>query len=257
MSTSNSMVMRRLYPSDLPDVFYEEPEPVEDGMHKAMPLNRIRLLLYKYYAERPDALVADGRSYIMYNRDNGYDRIDPDLYITFDVNVERILKAMPNFWVWNVGKTPDFALEMASLSTAAADLGPRRDMYQRLGISEYWRLDYTGGEFYGQPVLGERLVDGVYVPYEIHTQPDGSVTSHSELLDLVFSWNEADEFDILTSARNRSIDPVVREREARLAAEARADRAFARVDTERIGRLSAEARARELQEKIERLQSQR
>lgn len=250
------MTIRRIYPSDLPDIFYEEPEPLEDGMRKAMPLNHIRLLLYKYYDERPDVLVADGYSYIMYNRANGYDRIDPDLYITFDVNAERILKAMPNFWVWNVGKTPDFALEMASPSTVAADLGRRRDIYQRLGISEYWRLDYTGGELYGQPIAGERLVDGVYAPYEVHTKADGSVASHSELLDLVFSWNEDSGFDILTPARTRTIDPVVIEREARLAAEARADRAFARADTERVGRLAAESRVRELEEKIERLRSQ-
>lgn len=227
----------RIHLSDPSDIFYEEPERVEDGMQKAEALWRVRWLLYNRYDKRSDALVVGGYSYIMYNRNNGYDRIDPDCCIAFGVDAERILKSMPNFWVWDVGKTPDFVLEMGSPSAVAADLGLRRDMYQRLGIAEYWRLDHTGGELYGQPIVGERLVDSVYVPYEFHTEADGSVASYSELLDLIFSWNEVGGFDILSSVDKRTIDPFVIEREARLAAEARENA----------------ARLRELQEEIERL----
>ena len=258
------MGIMRIHPSDLPDIFYEEPERVEDGMQKAEALWRIRRLLYNRYEKRADVLFAGGYSYIMYNRNNGYDRIDPDCYITFNVNAERILKAMPNFWVWDVGKTPDFALEMASPSTVAADLGRRRDMYQRLGISEYWRLDHTGGELYGQPVLGERLVDGAYVPYEVYTEVDGSVVSYSELLDLIFCWNEVGGFDILNPVDKRTIDPFVIEREARLVAEARGSAARearlaeeARADVNWKAWLAAKAGLRELQEEIERLSGQR
>lgn len=76
------MAIIRIHPSDLPDIFYEEPEPVEDGMQKAWPLNYIRRMLYEYYDDRSDVLVAGGYSYIICNRDNGYDRIDPDCYIS-------------------------------------------------------------------------------------------------------------------------------------------------------------------------------
>lgn len=257
------MAIMRIYPSDLPDVFYEEPERVEDGMQKERALWHVRYLLYNRYDERRDVLVAGGYSYIMYNRNNGYDRIDPDCYITFGVDAARILKTMPNFWVWDVGKTPDFALEMASPSTVAADSGPRRDIYQRLGISEYWRLDHTGGELYGQPILGERLVDCIYVPYEVYTEADGSVASYSELLDLIFTWNEVGGFDILNPVDKRTIDPFVIEREARLAAEARCGAARearlaeeARYEAEREALSAAQARTRELQEEIELLRLQ-
>ena len=42
----------------------------------------------------------------------------------------------------------------------------RRDDYAAFGIPEYWRFDETG-EHYGDRLVGERLVDGVYEPIEI------------------------------------------------------------------------------------------
>ena len=228
----------------LPDIFYEDPEPVEDDMLQARPIHRVASLLYDYYADRSDVFVSDG-GFIMYNRKNGNDRIAPDCYIVFDVDVARI-EEMGNFWVWRVGKAPDFVMEMSSPSTAANDLGRKRDLYARLEITEYRRLYPTGGELYGQPLTGERLVDDVYRPYEVHTEADGSVTSYSELLGLIFSWDESGGFDLLDPETNRTIDQIVAERAARLVAEARAD-------AERNARLEAEAQLRALQEENEQL----
>ena len=59
--------------------------------------------------------------------------------------------------LWEVGKAPDFVLEIGSASTAEADLGRKRELYAELGVAEYWRYDATGGEFYGDPLVGERL----------------------------------------------------------------------------------------------------
>ena len=92
----------------LPDIFYEDPEPVEDDMLQARPIHRVAGLLYDYYADRPDVFVSDG-GFIMYNLENGNDRIAPDCYIASDVNVARI-EEMGNFWVWRVGKAPDFVM---------------------------------------------------------------------------------------------------------------------------------------------------
>ena len=78
-------------------------------------------------------------------------------------------------------------MEVASPSTAANDLGWKRELYQQLGIQEYWRFDPTGGELYGKPINGERLVAGNYEEYELKYGDDGSVQGHSELLDVVFS----------------------------------------------------------------------
>ena len=228
----------------LPDIFYEDPEPVEDGMQQAKPLIRVAYLLYEYFADRPDVYIGGG-GFVMYNEEDGNERIAPDCYIAFDVDVAHI-EEMANFWVWRVGKVPDFALEMASRSTAANDLGRKRDLYESLEIAEYWRLDPTGGELYGQPITGERLINGFYEPYEIQIREDGSVRSDSELLGLRFYWDADDGFDILDPETDMTINQAVVERNARLASDALADVAEMRANT-------AEAESRALREELERL----
>ena len=110
-------------------------------------------------------------------------------------------------------------------------------MYAELGITEYWRFDPTGGDFYGQPLAGEQLVDGEYQPYELQIGDDGSVRGYSELLDVDFYW-DGDEFDVLDPETGRTIDKLEAERAARQA-----------------DRLEFEARERELLDEVARLRS--
>ena len=227
----------------LPDIFYEDPEPVEDGMQQATVIVEIAYLITAYFRDDSDAFVSAG-GFIFYDQSNGNRRIAPDLYIAFDVDVDGIYENLPNYWIWEIGKPPDFVMEVASPSTASNDLGRKRDLYAQLGIAEYWRLDPTDGELYGQPLAGERLVDGEYQPYELHTDADGSISAYSEVLDLIFVWDPelAERFDVLDPATGKTINPAEVEREARLA--------------ERERRLAAEARERELLAEIERLRRQ-
>ena len=67
---------------------------------------------------------------------------------------------------------------------------------------------------YRQPLTCERLVDGVYRTYPVLTNEDGAVTSYSELLDLIFSWNEVGRFDILDTVPKRTICQIVIEHTA-------------------------------------------
>ena len=56
------MATTRIPPRTLPDIFYEDPEPVGDDMLQARPINRVAGLLYDYYDVRPDVFVSDGAS---------------------------------------------------------------------------------------------------------------------------------------------------------------------------------------------------
>ena len=241
----------------LPDIFYEEPEYAEDAVLQETPLMRLIYLLRSLFEGRPDVFMS-GMVFVSYDITDGNARLAPDFFIAFDVPNEDIRKNLPNFWVWEIGKVPDFALEMASPSTANNDLGYKRDKYAELGIAEYWRFDPTGGELYGQPLVGERLVDGEYQPYELQEEADGSVSGYSPLLDVDFYW-DGDEFDVLDPMTGRTVDRLVMAESEREAAEARAN-------AEREGRLAeeqarmterqaAEARERELLAEIERLRS--
>ena len=236
----------------LPDIFYEDPEPIEDALQQQPTLNRLTTLLLDYYKDDPEVFVMNA-GFVSYNRANGNDRVAPDCYITFGVDAEGIQENLPNFWIWETGKVPDFVLEVASESTAANDLGRKRDLYQRLGVAEYWRFDGRGGKYYGEIMVGERLVDGEYQRYQLQIAPDGSIRGYSELLDLEFYWDGA-EFDILDPRTGKTIDKYEIEREAHLleqeahlATQARAREdilaAETRARVERQGRITAEDRA--------------
>ena len=237
----------------LPDIFYEEPEPPEDALVQERSVDRIKRLLWEHYENLAGVFIS-GMFYICYDRTDGNRRVQPDTFISFDVDAEAIRQNLPNYWVWVVGKVPDFVVEVASPSTAENDLGYKRDLYAELGIAEYWRFDPTGGELYGQPIAGEHLIDGEYQPYELHAE-EGTAWAHSELLGLDFYW-DGDEFDVLDPETGRTIDKFEVEREARLAAEAQADAEREARLAEQTARLEAEARERELLDELNRLRRQ-
>ena len=127
----------------LPDIFYEEPGPVEEGMRQERLIDIIKRSLSEHYQDRDDVFVSNG-VFISYDINNGNARVQPDLFIALGVDSAAIRENLPNFWIWETGKVPDFVMEVASPSTAANDMGHKRELYTRLGIAEYWRFDPTG-----------------------------------------------------------------------------------------------------------------
>lgn len=189
----------------LPDIFYEDPEPVEDGMLQQPTIDKIAGALKLRF---PDDFVSAG-GFIMPDPEDGNNRFSPDTYISFGVNWERIAELeVPNYWTWQVGKIPEFALEVASKSTADNDLNFKRDLYARLGFQEYLMLDPTG-EFYGDQITGLHRVGDSFEEYEVHAEPDGSKRVYSELLRLEFWWlshaPKWDPFDVRDPATGKSI----------------------------------------------------
>ncbi len=227
----------------LPDIFYEEPQPPEDALVQERTVHRIIHLLWQHYESWSNVFIS-GMVYICYDIADGNKRVQPDCFIAFDVDSEVIRQNLPNYWVWIVGKVPDFVIEVASPSTKENDLGHKRDLYAELGIPEYWRFDPTGGELYGQPLVGERLIDGEYQPYNLHTEPDGTVWSRSELLHLDFYWYpDEEEFDVLDPETGRTIDKLEIEREALLVER----------EARQADRYAFDAREQELLDEISRL----
>ena len=180
----------------------------------------------------------------------------PDLFVAFDVH-PAAYAASNAYVISEQGKPPDFALEIASRRTGRIDVTEKRRDYAALGIGEYWRFDETG-EYHGARLAGERLVDGVYVVIEIEELPDGGLQGYSPVMNLNIRW-ERGELVFYDPDAGRPIATLKDEREARMAAEARADTerearmaAEARTDTEREARAAAEARVRELEDLLRR-----
>ena len=89
-----------------------------------------------------------------------------------------------------VGKPPDFVLEVASESTGRRDYTTKRAIYAEYGVAEYWRFDRTGsGQYHDRPLSGDRLVNGRYEPIPLNTGADGVIRGYSPVLGLELHWD--------------------------------------------------------------------
>ncbi len=111
--------------------------------------------------------------------------------------------------------------EIASPSTARNDLVAKRRLYASLGITEYWRFDSTGGDFYGAPLVGERLVVGECRPLQMPNEADGTVWAYSATPRLGPSLGRWPT-PVLRPSSPRSLLNQTEEQAVRQAAEARA-----------------------------------
>ncbi len=252
MMTTKRKITNAWVNRTLPDIFYEEPEALaEDGMQQEFTIDRIKWSLQERYQGNDDVFVSNA-VFLSYDINNGNARVQPDLFIAFDVDAAAIRENLPNFWIWETGRVPDFVMEVASPSTAANDLGFKRDLYARLGVTEYWRFDPSGGDLYGQPLAGERLVDGSYVAFEISAGSEVSQRAHSQLLNLDFYWDDAG-FDVLDPATGRTIFPMEVTRAALEAAEGSLLSMQAERDEARSRAEQSEARAEQAEVEVARL----
>ncbi len=227
------------------DLIDDVPEPPEDGMQQYDTIIYILAILGARYAGEPNILVAGSAVFIVYDSATPGSVIAPDAFVVFGVP-ERLIKRIRRLYrIEEWGPPPAFVLEVGSDSTAARDMREKRDIYARMGALEYWRLDPSGGERYGEPLIGERLVDGEYERFETRVEADGDVWARSEVLGVDFYWRVGDdgygEFLIRDGETGEWLGDLNEERTARLAAEE--------------ARLVAEARARELEAELERIRN--
>ena len=255
----------------------DEKEPLPDSMYQDPILQELLPILSTRYAGsgRSRENFLGSNTIVCYDPANLNRRVMPDCYLAFGVDVEAI-RRRKIYLPWEVGKPPDLVLEVGSESTRTEDLVRKRDIYARIGVGEYWRLDVTGGDYYGEPLVGEELVEGQYQRFPLSTEPDGILKSYSPLLDLYLCWErewfyfydpvsgtylrnlaEAEEalFDREAALRDREA-ALQAEREARRDREAalRAEREALRAEQE--ARQRAEARVRQLEEELRRRQGE-
>ena len=223
--------------------------PLPDGEVQAPQYIKAVGTLRVHFEDIPGARV-NGNTMLYYIRGNPRVFLSPDCYVVLRLSDEAWDSIERNnvYLLWEVGKAPDFVLEIASKSTADVDLGRKRDLYAELGVREYWRYDPTGSQFYREPLVGERLVDGEYRRLEIRVESDGRVWSHSEVLDLDLWWVEGD-LRFYDPAAGSWLLSHEEEKSARESAEASANIERSRAET-------AEARVMELEAELRRLRGE-
>ena len=222
--------------------------PLPDGEYQAPIYVSVVGTLRTFFSDVPGARV-NGDTFIYYVEGDPRRVFSPDCYVAFGLS-EAALESLSmernnTYLLWEVGKPPDFILEIGSPSTGAVDTGRKRDLYAEIGVGEYWRYDPSGGDFYGEPLVGERLVDGEYERFELRHQDDGSVRSHSEALNLELQWIDG-ELRFWDPVKGERLLNQQEEHDERVRAQARADDAEARAN-------AAEARASRLEAELRRM----
>ena len=220
------------------------------------------------FGQRSDVFLSSN-TILCYDPSDLNVRVAPDVYLAFGVDAQAIRRRRL-YLPWEVGRPPDFAMEVASASTARQDVTEKRCIYARIGVPEYWRFDPKDGEYHGQQLAGEQLVNGAYRPIELTTAPDGILKGYSPVLGLSLCWDD-NWPRLYDPATDTYLETWQQERVARRVAEARAvseqaarEAAESQVAVEQAGRLaeraarqSAEARIRQLEAALRRRQPDR
>ena len=197
---SNAKIMA-LRDEDLPS----EAKPIVDSVEQRRTMEYAGIVLRARFAHREDVTVGVdlGLYYLPEDERGGVPigggwqetpvryvpLVVPDVMVAFGVRRRRF---GGSYQTWNMGKVPDFVLEVASTNTWRQDYGRKRDVYERLGVVEYFVYDAREGH---QALTAWRAnAQGVYeeVGPVMHEGLGSGI--HSELLGLVAFVDEAGEF---------------------------------------------------------------
>lgn len=162
--------------------------PKKIDMQQRPHVARAHTILEKRYEDDPATLVGS-EGYLKYDANERSGFAVPDCVVAFGVEADAIIEAR-GYVINEVGKPPDFVLEIASETTGVRDYTTKRRMYRRLLAGEYWRFDSTGGRYYDAPLAGDILVDGEYRRIDIRRDPDGSLWGYSPALGLYLVWQD-------------------------------------------------------------------
>ena len=200
-------------------------------------------VLDHYFRDRPDVYVS-GDLFIYYEEGNPRARVAPDVFVVFGVPKHN----RQTYKLWEEGPVPAFVMEVASRGTWREDDGRKAELYQWLGVREYWQYDPTG-DYLGVYLKGRRLVGDAYEPQPVVESLDGTVFLRSETLGLDFRVKGEERYFFDPAASRRLPNWIGLEAERRDAetraetAEARAEVAETQAEQDAAARRDAELRA--------------
>ena len=212
---------------------------------------------------RPDVYVS-GDLFIYYEEGNPRVSVVPDVFVVFGAEKRR----RRVYKLWEEPKAPDFVLEVASPHTWREDEGPKRVVYERLGVREYFQHDPMG-DLLPSRLQGRRLVRGVFEPVSVVASLDGTLLAYSEALGLELLADRDGElrfrdpetgrvlpcYEETEAAREREAVARKREAAARRKAESRADAAESRAEAAESRAETAESRAEASESRVAELEA--
>ena len=132
-------VVQRIEVPDIPDIDlpYDDGEPLESNWHR-LQINLLGDALHQHWPERTD-FFAGGNMFVYYSLEQARTRDykGPDFFVVLGVDGTR---PRHSWIVWQEeGRYPDVIVELLSPTTMSQDLGPKKDLYERVfKTSEYF-----------------------------------------------------------------------------------------------------------------------
>ena len=154
-------------------------EPMAESELQFVPLTDTVITLKNWFAHRSDVYVA-GDMLVYYRINDNRTRLAPDVFAVFGAAGNH---PRDSWLIWREGKAPDFVMEIASPGTWVRDANEKREIYARMGVTEYWRFDPTG-ECFTPPLVGETLSEGQYQRLLMESDSTSVLWGHSSVLGL-------------------------------------------------------------------------
>jgi Uma2 family endonuclease len=140
----------------------------ESNLHRKVMADLIAALEQRYL---DDPRAWAGGNFLLY-----FEKGNPRASVSPDVVLVRGIEKWdrPLYKLWEEGRPPDFVIEVTSSSTRREDVSTKKDLYERLGVSEYFLFDPTG-DYLNPRLQGYRLERGRFV--RLTQESDGSLLS--------------------------------------------------------------------------------
>jgi Uma2 family endonuclease len=144
------------------EIFYpsSDGEPLAESYdHLYVIMTTLAMLLHHLKGQQATVLADQ---FLYYAQGFPRLRVAPDVMVIFNVAPG----GRDNYKTWEEGQVPAVIFEMTSPSTQSKDDVEKKNLYESLGVIEYWQFD-PRGEWIPEKLRGYRLqgdIDPVYVP---------------------------------------------------------------------------------------------
>ncbi len=135
-------------------------EPLAETYDHLIAITTTLLILLQYLEDQPAIVLAD--QFLYYAQGFPRLRVAPDVMVIFNVAPG----GRDNYKTWIEGQVPAVIFEMTSPSTRRQDEIDKKQLYESIGVTEYWQFD-PRGEWIPEKLRGYRLIgelEQVYVP---------------------------------------------------------------------------------------------
>lgn len=155
--TPETAIAPAIIPEITPEIIYptEDGEPLAESYEHLRAIFNIFSALTQYFSSQ-QALVLSNQ-FLFYSQGYPKLRVAPDVMVILDVAPG----GRPNYKIWEEGQVPKVIFEITSPSTRRQDKGLKYDLYEQLGVAEYWLFD-PKGEWIPEQLKGYKLHRDTY-----------------------------------------------------------------------------------------------